>query len=116
MTPQIVKRCMVGAVLVIVGVLSLVQALHNSPQGLRLIDDFKEITYGKTITERITADNLITNVMDTESTLNRCLVVIPPPKVYDAIVSFALNVGVNKVCNSILVNPPTQWNSDTGGV
>lgn len=130
MTLQIVKRCMVGAVLAIVATLPQMQTLHTSPQGLRLIADFEGcrlepyqcsagvwtdgigntqgVIPGKTISERQAAHNFITNVMNTESALTRCLLVTPPQKVYDAIVSFSFNVGTTKACDSTLIKLANQ--------
>jgi len=130
MTLQIVKRCMVGAVLAIVATLPQMQTLHTSPQGLRLIADFegcrlepyqcdagvwtdgigntKGVVPGKTISERQAAHNFITNVMITEDELSRCLVVTPPQKVYDAIVSLAFNVGTKSACDSTLIKLANQ--------
>lgn len=125
MTLQTAKRCLVGAVLAIVATLPQMQLLHTSPPALTLIADFEGcrlqpyqcsagvwtdgigntqgVVPGKTITERQAAHDFITNVMLTETELNRCLVLPIPQKVYDAVVSFAFNVGANNACGSTLV-------------
>lgn len=61
------------------------------------------VTPGKTITERQAAQGLITNVLQVERALERCVVPSVPQKVYDAVVSFAFNVGTGNACSSTLV-------------
>lgn len=59
---------------------------------------------GKTITERQAAQGLITNVLRVERALDKCVVQPMPQKVYDAVVSFAFNVGTGgNACSSTLV-------------
>lgn len=58
---------------------------------------------GKTITERQAAEGLISNVLRVERVLERCVKQQPPQKVYDAVVSFAFNVGTGNACSSTLV-------------
>ncbi|ENH7330222.1 GPO family capsid scaffolding protein [Escherichia coli] len=58
---------------------------------------------GKTITERQAAEGLISNVLRVELALERCVKQQPPQKVYDAVVSFAFNVGTGNACSSTLV-------------
>lgn len=58
---------------------------------------------GKTITERQAAEGLISNVLRVERALERCVKQPPPQKVYDAVVSFAFNVGTGNACSSTLV-------------
>ncbi|VDZ98521.1 lysozyme [Salmonella enterica subsp. enterica] len=125
MNPSIVKRCLVGAVLAIVATLPGFQSLHTSVEGLKLIADYEGcrlqpyqcsagvwtdgigntsgVVPGKTITERQAAQGLITNVLRVERALDKCVVQPMPQKVYDAVVSFAFNVGTGNACSSTLV-------------
>lgn len=61
------------------------------------------VTPGKTITERQAAQGLITNVLQVERGLEKCVVPSVPQKVYDAVVSFAFNIGTGNSCSSTLV-------------
>jgi len=61
------------------------------------------VTPGKTITERQAAQGLISNVLTVERALEKCVVPSVPQKVYDAVVSFAFNVGTGNACRSTLV-------------
>lgn len=61
------------------------------------------VTPGKTITERQAAQGLITNVLKVERALEKCVLQTMPQKVYDAVVSFAFNVGTGNACSSTLV-------------
>lgn len=125
MNPSIVKRCLVGAVLAIAAALPGFQQLHTSVEGLKLIADYEGcrlqpyqcsagvwtdgigntsgVIPGKTITERQAAEGLISNVLRVERALERCVKQPPPQKVYDAVVSFAFNVGTGNACSSTLV-------------
>jgi lysozyme len=125
MNPSIVKRCLVGAVLAIAATLPGFQSLQTSVEGLKLIADYEGcrlqpyqcsagvwtdgigntsgVTPGKTITERQAAQGLISNVLTVERALEKCVVPSVPQKVYDAVVSFAFNVGSNNACSSTLV-------------
>lgn len=125
MNPSIVKRCLVGAVLAIAATLPGFQQLHTSVEGLKLIADYEGcrlqpyqcsagvwtdgigntsgVIPGKTITERQAAEGLISNVLRVERSLERCVKQQPPQKVYDAVVSFAFNVGAGNACSSTLV-------------
>jgi lysozyme len=125
MNPSIVKRCLVGAVLAVAATLPGFQLLHTSVEGLKLIADYEGcrlqpyqcsagvwtdgigntsgVTPGKTITERQAAQGLITNVLQVERALEKCVVPPVPQKVYDAVVSFAFNVGTGNACSSTLV-------------
>ncbi|CAM6846015.1 hypothetical protein ENROMA047B_06780 [Enterobacter rongchengensis] len=58
---------------------------------------------GKTITERQAAQGLISNVLIVERALEKCVLSSVPQKVYDAVVSFAFNVGTGNACSSSLV-------------
>lgn len=125
MKASIVKRCLVGAVLAIAATLPNYQQLNTSVEGLKLIADYEGcrlqpyqcsagvwtdgignttgVIPGKTITERQAAGNFITNVLRVEKALARCVRQVVPQKVYDALVSFAFNVGTGNACSSTLV-------------
>jgi lysozyme len=125
MNPSIVKRCLVGAVLAIAATLPGFQTLHTSLDGLKLIADYEGcrlqpylcsagvwtdgigntsgVVPGRTINERQAAQGLITNVVKVERALEKCVQQTMPQKVYDAVVSFAFNVGTGNVCSSTLV-------------
>lgn len=125
MNLQTVKRCTVGAVLAIAATLPGFPQLHTSVEGLRLIADYEGcrlkpyqcsagvwtdgigntsgVVPGRNITERQAAGNFITNVLRTEAALSRCIFTQLPQKVYDAVVSFAFNVGTGNACGSTLV-------------
>lgn len=120
-----VKRCAVGAILVLAATVPGFQSLHTSVEGLKLIADFEGcrlkpyqcsagtwtdgignthgVVPGRTITERQAAGMFITNVLRVESALARCVVEPLPQPVYDATVSFAFNVGTGNACGSTLV-------------
>ena len=126
MSPSIVKRCMVGAVLAIAATLPGFQLLHTSVEGLKLIADFEGcrlqpyqcsagvwtdgigntsgVVPGKTITERQAAQGLINNVLLTEKRIEACLQVKPPQHVYDALISIGFNVGTGAICRSTMVS------------
>jgi len=125
MNLQIVKRCAVGAVLALAATLPGFQLLHTSPEGLKLIADYegcrlqpyqcsagvwtdgigntRDVVPGQSITVRQAAGNFITNVLKVERSLGHCINVALPQKVYDAVVSFAFNVGTGSACGSTLV-------------
>lgn len=124
MNLQTVKRCAVGVVLAIAATLPGFQLLHTSVEGLKLLADYEGcrlqpyqcsagmwtdgigntsgVVPGKTITERQTAQGLITNVLRVEQLLEKCVAQPMPQKVYDAVVSFAFNVGTGNACSSTL--------------
>lgn len=125
MNPSIAKRCGVGVVLAIAATLPGFQQLHTSVDGLKLLADYEGcrlqpyqcsagtwtdgigntsgVVPGKTITEREAAQGLINNVLRTERALEQCLSQPLPQKVYDAVVSFAFNVGAGNACGSTLI-------------
>lgn len=125
MNLQTVRRCTVGVVLALAATLPGFQQLHTSVEGLKLIADFEGcrlqpyqcsagkwtdgigntlgVVPGKAITERQAVESLITNVLRTEAALGRCIVTQLPQRVYDAVVSFAFNVGTGNACGSTLV-------------
>lgn len=63
------------------------------------------------ITERQAAANLVADVMNVEKRLAICAPVKMPQHVYDALVSFAFNVGTGAACRSTLVSfiKRLQW-------
>jgi lysozyme len=124
MQPSIVRRCAVGAVLAIAALLPQTPTLKTSAAGLALIADFEGCRLsayqcsagvwtngiGHTagvrpqthISERQAAVNLVEDVMRVEKGIARCMPAAMPQPVYDAVVSFAFNVGVAAACKSTL--------------
>lgn len=122
---SIVKRCSVAAVLALAVLLPDFRLLNTSPEGLALIGDLEGCRLrpyqcsagvwtsgiGHTagvvpkgdITERQAAANLVSDVLSTERRLATCAPVDMPQPVYDALVSFAFNVGTGAACKSTLV-------------
>lgn len=120
-----VKRCSVAAVLALAALVPDFRLLHTSPEGLALIADLEGCRLrpyqcsagvwtsgiGHTagvaprldITEREAAANLVADVLNTERRLAVCAPVKMPQPVYDALVSFAFNVGTGAACRSTLV-------------
>lgn len=121
---SIVKRCTAAAVLIIAATLPGYNQLHTSEAGLRLIANFEGCRLspyqcqagvwtngiGHTagvnpqglITERQAAANLIDDVLRVERAINRCITAPMSQPIYDAVVSFAFNVGSSAVCTSTL--------------
>jgi len=130
---SVIKRCSVAAVLALAVLLPDFHLLQTSPEGLALIGDLEGCRLrpyqcsagvwtsgiGHTagvvpkgdITERQAATNLIADVLNTERRLAVCAPVIMPQPVYDALVSFAFNVGTGAACKSTLVGfiKRQQW-------
>lgn len=124
MQPSTVRRCAVAAVLAVAALLPQTQTLKTSAAGLALIADFEGCRLsayqcsagvwtngiGHTagvkpqtqISERQAAVNLVEDVMRVEKGIARCMPVAMPQPVYDAVVSFAFNVGVTAACKSTL--------------
>ncbi|MBU9818516.1 lysozyme [Rahnella sp. BCC 1045] len=124
MQPSIVRRCAVAAVLAIAALLPQTPTLQTSAAGLALIADFEGCRLsayqcsagvwtngiGHTagvkpqtqISERQAAVNLVDDVMRVEKGIARCMAITMPQPVYDAVVSFAFNVGVTAACKSTL--------------
>lgn len=122
---SIVKRCSVVAVLALAALMPDFRLLHTSRDGLALLADLEGCRLrpyqcsagvwtsgiGHTagvmpkhdVTEKDAAKNLIADVMNTERRLAACAPVDMPPQVYDAVVSFAFNVGTGAACKSTLV-------------
>ena len=124
MQPSIVRRCAVAAVLAIAALLPPTPTLKTSAAGLALIADFEGCRLsayqcsagvwtngiGHTagvkpqthISVRQAAVNLVEDVMRVEKGIARCMPVGMPQPVYDAVASFAFNVGVTAACKSTL--------------
>ena len=124
MQPSIVRRCAIAAVLAIAALLPQTPTLKTSAAGLALIADFEGCRLsayqcsagvwtngiGHTagvkpqphISERQAAVNLVEDVMRVEKGIARCMAITMPQPVYDAVVSFAFNVGVTAACKSTL--------------
>lgn len=120
-----VKRCSVAAVLALAALVPDFRLLHTSPEGLALIADLEGCrlrpyqcsagvwtsgighTAGvvpvRDITGREAAADLVADVLNTERRLAVCAPVKMPQPVYDALVSFAFNVGTGAACRSTLV-------------
>ena len=136
MPPSIVRRCAVAAVLAIAALLPQTPTLKTSAAGLALIADFEGCRLsayqcsagvwtngiGHTagvkpnthISERQAAINLVEDVMRVEKGIARCMPVAMPQPVYDAVVSFAFNVGVTAACKSTLaffINKGKWWDA-----
>ncbi|MFE8048637.1 lysozyme [Brenneria goodwinii] len=121
---SIVKRCLAVTVLALAALVPDFSLLHISRDGLALIADLEGcrlspyqcsanvwtngightagVVPGKTITEHEVAVNLVADVLRVEKSLARCMDVAMPQAVYDAVVSFAFNVGVGAACRSTL--------------
>lgn len=130
---SIIRRCSVAAVLALAALMPDFRLLNTSPEGLALIADLEGcrltpyqcsagvwtsgightagVTPKRNITERQAAANLVADVLNTEQRLAVCVPVAMPPRVYDALVSFAFNVGTGAACRSTLVSfiKRQQW-------
>jgi len=115
----------VAAVLLLAVLVPDFRLLHTSHDGLALLSDLEGcrlrpyqcsagvwtsgightagVTPARDITEREAATNLVTDVLGTERRLAVCAPVEMPQHVYDAVVSFAFNVGTGAACRSTLV-------------
>lgn len=120
-----VKRCSAAVVLALAVLLPDFRLLKTSPQGLALIADLEGCrlrpyqcsagvwtsgighTAGviptRDISEKEAASNLVADVLQVERRLAQCAPVSMPQQVYDAVVSFAFNVGSGAACRSTLV-------------
>ena len=130
---SIIKRCSAAGVLALAVLMPDFRLLNISPEGLALIADLEGcrlspyrcsagvwtsgightsgVLPGREITEREAAANLVADVMNVERRLAVCAPVEMPPRVYDALVSFAFNVGTGAACRSTLVSfiKRKQW-------
>ncbi|WBU50499.1 lysozyme [Kosakonia pseudosacchari] len=120
-----VKRCSAAVVLALAVLLPDFRLLKTSPQGLALIADLEGCrlrpyqcsagvwtsgighTAGviptRDISEKEAASNLVADVLQVERRLAQCAPVAMPQQVYDAVISFAFNVGSGAACRSTLV-------------
>lgn len=130
---SIVKRCSVVVVLALAVLVPDFRMLKTSPDGLALIADLEGcrlkpyqcsagvwtsgightagVTPKRDITEQQAAQNLVSDVLNVERRLAACVPVDMPPPVYDAVVSFAFNVGTGAACRSTMVSyiKRQQW-------
>lgn len=128
-----IKACSVAVVLALAALVPDFSLLRTSPQGLALIADLEGcrlrpyqcsagvwtsgightagVTPARDITEREAAANLVSDVLNVERRLAICAPVAMPQPVYDALVSFAFNVGTGAACRSTLVSylKRRQW-------
>lgn len=135
---SIIKRCSIASVLALAVLMPDFRLLKTSPEGLALIADLEGcrlspyrcsagvwtsgightagVVPTREITERDAAANLIADVMKVEKRLAACASVEMPPRVYDALVSFAFNVGTGAACRSTLVSliNRKQWSQACG--
>jgi len=124
MTSSIVKRCIVAVILGLVALLPQTAGLRTTAECMALIADFEGcrlsaykctgdvwtngightagVTGGTQITEKQVAANFVADVQHVERGLAQCMTTTMPTPVYDAVVSFAFNVGVNAACTSTL--------------
>ncbi|MFQ6243009.1 lysozyme [Yersinia enterocolitica] len=119
-----VKRCLVAAILALAVTLPHNPTLKTSATGLRLLADYEGcqlnaylcsanvwtngightagVKPGSVISERQVAVNLVADVQRVERAIAICMPVAMPQPVYDAVVSFAFNVGTGAACRSTL--------------
>ncbi|CNJ96627.1 prophage lysozyme%3B Phage lysin [Yersinia mollaretii] len=118
------KRCLVGTIVALALSLPHTPALKISPAGLKLIADHEGcqlnaylcsaniwtngightagVKPGSIISERQVAVNLVADVQRVERAMAVCMPVAMPQPIYDAVVSFAFNVGTGAACRSTL--------------
>lgn len=121
---QTAKRCTVAAVLAIAALLPQFKTLKTSETGLQLIADAEGcrtspyqcsagvwtngightagVTPQSHISERQAAVNLVYDVIRVERVIDACMRNDMPQPVYDAVVSWAFNVGTYAACRSTL--------------
>ncbi|NMP27206.1 lysozyme [Rahnella sp. SAP-1] len=121
---SIVRRCSVAGVLALALLLPDHRAVKTSDAGLALLANLEGcrlnpyqcsagvwtsgightagVKPAQAITEPIAAQNLISDVLMTERAVDKCMRVAMPQPVYDAVVSFAFNVGTAAACRSTL--------------
>lgn len=132
---QSAKRCTVVVVLAIATLLPEFKTLKTSEFGLQLIANAEGcrtspyqcsagvwtngvghtagVTPASVVSERQAAVNLVYDVMRVEHGIDACMHHDMPQPVYDAVVSWAFNVGVHAACHSTLaafINQG-QWRS-----
>ncbi|ELI6452490.1 lysozyme [Yersinia ruckeri] len=130
---SIVKRCSVAVVLALSALLPNYQQIKTSANGLALIANLEGcrlepyqcsagvwtsgightagVKPANAISERQAAANLVADVILVERRVDQCMPVAMPPPVYDAVVSFAFNVGTGAACRSTLATfiKRQQW-------
>lgn len=123
---SLVKACSVAAVLALAALMPDFHLLKTSPEGLALIANLEGcrlrpyqcsagvwtsgightagVVPQRDITEQQAAADLVSDVLMVERRLAVCAPVVMPQPVYDALVSFAFNVGTGAVCRSTMVS------------
>ncbi|WP_039057033.1 lysozyme [Enterobacter sp. Bisph1] len=119
-----IKRCSAAAVLALAVMLPDFRLLKTSQQGLALLADLEGchlrpyqcsagvwtsgightsgVTPTRDVNEKKAAGNLVADVLQIERRLAQCVPTQMPAPVYDAVVSFAFNVGSGAACRSTL--------------
>jgi lysozyme len=123
---QTAKRCAVVAVLAIAALLPQFETLKISSGGLQLLADAEGcrtspyqcsagvwtngightagVTPQSAVSERQAAVNLVDDLIRVERQLSLCVPVAMPQPVWDALASFAFNVGAGAACRSTLAS------------
>ena len=133
MKTSTLKRCSAAVVLGLMAALPGYSSLQVSEEGLRLITDFEGcqlqpyqcsagvwtsgightagVKPAQEVTEHQAAENLLGDIQQTERAVKKCMPVIMPQPVFDAVVSFSFNVGTGAACRSTLVSfiKRQQW-------
>lgn len=124
MKTSTLKRCSAAVVLGLMAALPGYSSLQVSEEGLRLITDFEgcqlqpyqcnagvwtsgightaSVKPAQEVTEHQAAENLLGDIQQTERAVKKCMPVIMPQPVFDAVVSFGFNVGTGAACKSTL--------------
>ena len=124
MKTSTLKRCSAAVVLGLMAALPGYSSLQVSEEGLRLITDFEGcqlqpyqcsagvwtsgightagVKPAQEVTEHQAAENLLGDIQQTEGAVKKCMPVIMPQPVFDAVVSFSFNVGTGAACTSTL--------------
>ncbi|TDS90534.1 lysozyme [Rahnella sp. BIGb0236] len=124
MKTSTLKRCSAAVVLGLMAALPGYLSLQVSEEGLKLITDFEGcqlqpyqcsagvwtsgightagVKPAQAITEHQAAENLLLDIQQTERRIKKCMPVDMPQPVFDAVVSFAFNVGTGAACQSTL--------------
>lgn len=121
---SIVKRCSVAIVLALAALMPDYRFVKTSAEGLAIIANLEGCrlnpyqcsagvwtsgighTAGvkptQNISEQDAARNLIADIIMTERAVDKCMPVIMPQPVYDAVISLAFNIGSGAACKSTL--------------
>ncbi|MGP6445929.1 lysozyme [Rahnella aceris] len=124
MKTSTLKRCSAAVVMGLMAALPGYSSLQVSEEGLRLITDFEgcqlqpyqcnagvwtsgightaSVKPAQEVTEHQAAENLLGDIQQTERAVKKCMPVIMPQPVFDAVVSFSFNVGTGAACKSTL--------------